>query len=187
MAVDTLLCTVGTSFLGNLNNIPADRENYLESKPGRDLGEIFLPAVQKLKEYRDAGRWEALGETLASLPESAMFCGAEINSIASRSEPSFPRHHYPGKFKEYVNKIWKETPWITNCYSVDYAGQRAIKGTGFHLREHHDEGGAHHPDRIIGTYIDRNNFKGRFVVNTTGRSREDLVWAVDYLNRKYGS
>jgi len=102
-----------------------------------------------------------------------------------REQPSFRDDHYPAGFKDHVNKVWRETPWITTCHSLPYDGQAALKRTGFHLVPGHMEGGRQIPDRIIGTYIDHTNFGARFAVLTTGSSRTDLIWAVDSLNQKF--
>lgn len=102
-----------------------------------------------------------------------------------RSAPSFRDDHYPEGFKQYVNKVWRETKWITTCHSLPYNGQQAIKRIGFHLVPSHIENGREVLDRIIGTYIDHTGFGARFAVLTTGTKITDLVWAVDMLNQRY--
>jgi hypothetical protein len=37
-------------------------------------------------------------------------------------------------FKDFVFKVWKETPWITNAHSLPYDKQKSIKGNGFYVR-----------------------------------------------------
>jgi len=104
-----------------------------------------------------------------------------------RRQPAFRDDHYPSGFKEFVNKVWRETSWITSCHSLPYSGQAAIRHhrTGFYLEPAHMENGHEEPDRIIGTYVDRNGFGARYEVLTTSIDRTDLIWAVDYLNRNY--
>lgn len=102
-----------------------------------------------------------------------------------RKPPSFPDDHYPEGFKEFVEKVWRETPWITRCVAKDYSGQAGIKRTGFDLR---DMGGDSRQEYvIIGTYVDRNGFGGRFEVMITSNRKADLIWAVDKLNQEFGS
>ncbi|MCL4514100.1 MAG: putative CRISPR-associated protein [Firmicutes bacterium] len=102
-------------------------------------------------------------------------------SAEERKPPTFRDDHYPAGFKEFVTKVWRETPWITRCFTKPYDGQASMKRTGFDLR---DEGGGHYV--IIGIYVDRSGFGGRFEVNTTSSRRSDLAWAVDQLNQKFG-
>ena len=109
------------------------------------------------------------------------------STLGMREVPSFRDDHYPAGFKDYVNKVWRKPPWITTCHSLPYGGQAAIKRTGFHLVPEHMEGGRLVPDRIIGTYVDGTGFGARFAVLTTGKSRTDLVWAIDNLNQKSDS
>ena len=97
-----------------------------------------------------------------------------------RKPPEFPVHHYPMGFKDYVRKVWSNTPWITRCVTEDYSGQAGMKKNGFNLRE--EPGGNF---VIIGIYVDHSGFAGRFKVLTTSAKRTDLVWAVDYLNQKF--
>lgn len=70
----TLLCTVGTSLLGNLQRL--------------DAGDRSIPDAPALKRAFDAGDWPQLGRVLARLEPTARFCGAEINTLAQlRNHP----------------------------------------------------------------------------------------------------
>ncbi|HHU98200.1 MAG TPA: putative CRISPR-associated protein [Petrimonas sp.] len=110
---------------------------------------------------------------------------ADLRSATSeeREVPRFPDHHYPNGFKQFVTKVWQETPWITRCVTVPYSKQEGMKKTGFYLRE----GTADDKPtwEIIGEYIDHEGFGGRFKVLTTADQYHDLVWAVDQLNQKF--
>ncbi len=106
-------------------------------------------------------------------------------SPETRKPPVFPNHHYPDGFQDYVKKIWNETPWITRCVAGDYSGQASMRKNGFDLRE--EPGSDSSSVAVIGTYVDRSSFAGRFKVLTTGTRRTDLVWAVDYLNQRFAS
>lgn len=106
-------------------------------------------------------------------------------SKEERKEPTFPDHHYPKGFKDYVKNIWYKTPWITRCVAEDYSGQGSMTKNGFHLRE--EPGDNHSNFVIIGTYVDNNGFAARFKVLTTGTRHDDLVWAVVQLNQKFAS
>ncbi|GIV81237.1 MAG: hypothetical protein KatS3mg051_0591 [Anaerolineae bacterium] len=89
--------------------------------------------------------------------------------------PRFSEHHYPKGFKDFVTKVWQETPWIVTAESCDYSGQKGIKGVGFQVRG----------EELFGTYQDRDNFGGRFKILTTATSLDGLIWAADQLNQKY--
>lgn len=70
-----LLCTVGTSLLGNL-----DRKFQRDDNKATDD-----PLLQRYA----AGDWAAVGKCLAAMPPSDPLCGAEINSIASMVEKGY--------------------------------------------------------------------------------------------------
>lgn len=93
---------------------------------------------------------------------------------SERKPPTFSDHHYPKGFQEFVQKLWRETPWIKTAQSRDYSGQRSIKGIGFEVRD----------ERLIGTYR-HDDFGARFEIFTTATTRDGLIWAADYLNQKY--
>ncbi len=104
----------------------------------------------------------------------------------ARKEPVFGNgHHSPDGFKDYVNKIWREVRWIKTCHSLSYHGQTAIKGKGFYL-ETGSVANVKLPGKIVGTYKNK-DFGARFAIIATAENQDDLIWAVDYLNRIYGS
>lgn len=97
-----------------------------------------------------------------------------------KEQPHFAGdHHYPMGFKEFVERVWRENQWIVTASSLPYGGQKAIKGTGFHVSESYD------PPRLIGTFEDKNNFGGRFLLDITDGSFRALTWAAHKLNEKY--
>ncbi len=106
-------------------------------------------------------------------PKPVNLIGAE-----RREEPSFSEHHYPKGFKEFVRKVWSETPWIVTAKPLSYEGQKGIKGIGFYVEEREDE------RYLVGTYKDK-DFGGRFRLWITDESPQALAWASDYLNREY--
>lgn len=86
MSIDTLLCTVGTSFLGNIRSVPDKHELFVKLRIGRDdaLNNVEWSQIKELGVCYKQGRWGKLGSLMAAaMPENAMICGAEINSIAS--------------------------------------------------------------------------------------------------------
>jgi putative CRISPR-associated protein (TIGR02619 family) len=127
------------------------------------IGEIYLTGF-RVRNPRPVKLRNALGE--------------------ERTPPSFPDHHYPDGFKDFVKKVWSETPWITRCIIRDYSKQAGMKRTGFELRD--EGGGASHDYTIIGIYVDRTSFGGRFEIKTTSNRQVDLIWAIDQLNQKFG-
>lgn len=94
-----------------------------------------------------------------------------------RRPPHFaPDHHYPKGFKEFVHKVWEETPWIKTAHSLPYDRQRAIRGVSFYVYE----------GKLIGTYQDEDRFGGRFAILTNAVTDDQLAWAADQLNTIYG-
>lgn len=104
-----------------------------------------------------------------------------VNLVAAeeRKPPTFRDDHYPTGFKEFVHKVCNQNRWIRAANSIPYDKQRAIKGTGFFVRQEGEE------LRLIGTFQDRNNFGARFRLHLTDQSLDALTWAADYLNRTY--
>jgi putative CRISPR-associated protein (TIGR02619 family) len=94
-----------------------------------------------------------------------------------RSDPSFTDDHFPKGFKEFVIKVWSETEWIKTTHTVPFEHQKAIKGTSFYVRE----------GKLLGTFQDKDKFGARFVILTNAEGEDQLAWAADQLNQKYGS
>ncbi len=97
----------------------------------------------------------------------------------NKKAPSFRNDHYPIGFKDFVEKVCEDTPWIVTANSLPYSGQKSIKGIGFHVREEDGK------KRLIGTFQDKNNFGARFWIHVTDESPVALAWAADTLNQKY--
>jgi putative CRISPR-associated protein (TIGR02619 family) len=93
-----------------------------------------------------------------------------------RREPSFRDDHYPIGFKDFVHKVWIENHWIKATHSMPYDRQKAIKGIGFYVRE----------GKLIGTFQDKDNFGARFEILTAAEGQDQLTWAADQLNQRYG-
>ena len=96
-----------------------------------------------------------------------------------KKPPHFRDDHYPEGFKEFVEKVWKETSWIVTTHSLPYDKQRSIKGIGFNVKE--IDGNY----KLVGTYRDNKDFGARFEITCTSDSSEDLIWAAGALNRSY--
>jgi putative CRISPR-associated protein (TIGR02619 family) len=94
-----------------------------------------------------------------------------------REGPAFRDDHYPKGFKDFVNKVWKENNWIKTIRSRDYDKQKSIKGIGFNVCQIDEK---YH---LVGTY--KKEFGARFELFLTDESQESLIWAADYLTRKY--
>ncbi|RMG24347.1 MAG: putative CRISPR-associated protein [Methanobacteriota archaeon] len=98
---------------------------------------------------------------------------------ADRKAPTFGNdHHYPKGFKEFVHKVWEENKWIKSIFTLPYAGQAAIKGTGFRVEDVGEE------VRLVGTFKSK-DFGARFQVILADDSMEALNWAALRLNEKY--
>lgn len=98
-------------------------------------------------------------------------------SDAERSQPTFRDDHYPKGFKEFVLKVYEETEWIKSCHSLPYDKQKAIKGIGFYV----------YKGKLVGTFQDKDNFGARFEILTNADGPDQLTWAADQLNQKYGA
>lgn len=109
--------------------------------------------------------WEAY---LTLHPESML----EPKSVTERNGCHFPPHHYPDGFKEYVEGVYNAYPsLISECHSIDHSGQGAIHGNLFYWRDH----------RLIGEYVDRNRFGGRFEIMTEARNELERRWVLNRL------
>jgi putative CRISPR-associated protein (TIGR02619 family) len=94
-----------------------------------------------------------------------------------KKNPSFSGdHHIPLGFKEFVQKVCREVDWIKTAHTLPYHKQKSIKGIGFYVWE----------GKLIGTYVDKDGFGARFEILTSAESVDQLAWAADELNQKYG-
>jgi len=90
-------------------------------------------------------------------------------------------HHVPAGFGRFLEKIYRENPWIVTCRSISYSGQAGIHGVGFKVKE---EGGK---ELIIGTYRDNKGFGARFLVEVRATDPRQVRWAARELNEKYAA
>jgi len=96
---------------------------------------------------------------------------------AERKPPTFRDDHFPSGFKDYVNDVWTQTPYIKTCHSVDYAGQRSIKHRRFHFRPANRE--------IVGEF-NLDNFGARFTVLTEAKTEAERNAVIQDLNERFG-
>ena len=135
-----------------LTEVPVNGESLYELSP---LGQIYLTGFR----IRN--------------PKPIALIEAE-----DRKPPTFGKgHHLPNDFKEFVHKVCDENIWIRTAHSINYAGQRAIKGIGFFVKQEEEN------LQLIGTF--RTNFGARFRLHITDQSLDALTWAADFLNQKY--
>lgn len=93
----------------------------------------------------------------------------------ARSGPSFRDDHYPEGFKDFVEKVWRETPYITGCHSLSYEKQAGIRDRRFYIRESDGQ--------IVGEY--RHEWGARFGINTTAQTAAQRVAVVLDLTERY--
>jgi putative CRISPR-associated protein (TIGR02619 family) len=98
-------------------------------------------------------------------------------ACVDRKAPSFRDDHYPKGFRDYVQKVWSEQPYIKHCHSLPYDRQQGIRNGRFYLRP---------DDTLVGEFQDKNNFGSRFAITTTATNRSQLLAAVLHLNTVYG-
>jgi putative CRISPR-associated protein (TIGR02619 family) len=99
-------------------------------------------------------------------------------SDQERKQPAFRDDHYPQGFQDYVNRVWRETPYIITCRSLPYDKQRGIGDRVFYIRSHDDE--------IVGEYQDKDRFGARFSIQTHAKSKPQKLAVVDNLTNRFG-
>ncbi len=103
-----------------------------------------------------------------------------LRPAIERKSPTFAGdHHLPIGFKEFAEKVWRETEWIVSLRTLPYYKQKSIKDIQFFVREEEDR------LRLVGAFADKDNFGARFLLRLTDESLPALTWAADFLNRKY--
>lgn len=148
----------------------------------REPDDALLPL---LDEIEDKGRryygLSAMGQIylegfrLRYPPEKTL---PEAVPTAEKQKPTFRDDHYPEGFKEYVRKVWSDASYVVSCHSLAYDRQNSIRSRVFYCRRHDDE--------IIGEYMDRNRFGGRFAVMTRANTKAQKMAVIDDLTRRFG-
>jgi len=86
----------------------------------------------------------------------------------------FRDHHYPAGFKEYVKKVYDTFPsLISECHSLPYSKNRSITRNRFYTKD----------GRIIGEYIDKDAFGGRFEIMTAATNELERKWVCKELTK----
>ena len=93
-----------------------------------------------------------------------------------KKDPSFRDDHYPKGFKEYVTKVWQESPYIKTCHSNPYDGQKGIKDRTFRIDRHNGE--------IVGEYRD-SSMGGRFAILTSAQTQAQKLAVISDLSMRY--
>ncbi|MBI3926995.1 MAG: hypothetical protein HY319_15775 [Armatimonadetes bacterium] len=94
--------------------------------------------------------------------------GALPPAAASRKPPTFGGgHHQPSGFKDFVDKVWRDSSDVTTCYSQAYDGQPGIR------------------DRRFREYADRSGFGSRFAVVTIAETLTQKTAVVPDLNQRF--
>jgi hypothetical protein len=92
--------------------------------------------------------------------------------------PSLRDDHYPDGFEGFLRKVWREQPYVVHCRTLAYDGQPGIRARRFYQRANDGE--------IVGEYLDRSCFGGRFLVQTTASTPAQHLAVVAHLNQVYG-
>jgi len=91
-----------------------------------------------------------------------------------RRDCHFRDDHYPKGFKEYVEKVYSTFPsLISECHSLPFSGQKGITNNRFYIKE----------GRIIGEYIDKDAFGGRFEIMTAATNELERKWICKELTK----
>jgi putative CRISPR-associated protein (TIGR02619 family) len=132
--------------------ITIDGKQYVELTA---LGQVYLDG------------WRLRHPPEKTLPQAAI----------DRKQPRFAGdHHRQQGFEEYVEKVWRETPYITGGITADYGGQRGIRDRSFRVQN----------DEVVAEYRDPSGFGGRFIFHTTAVNAIQRAAVADDLNRRYG-
>jgi len=163
--------------------------NYLLQleEPGSSLD--YVPEDEALLNLLDMITED--GQSLCSLSPLGQIC---LTSFLQRHPPdkTLPRpatseehkatrlrdDHYPKGFAEFVEKIAKECPYVTQCVSLDYAGQASIRHARFYTRLNDAE-------VIVGEYQDKDDFGARFQIKTTAATARERDAVLIDLTRRY--
>ena len=90
-----------------------------------------------------------------------------------RNGCNFRDDHYPIGFREHVNKVYNTAvDFINECHSLPYDHQKSIKQIRFYEKT----------SKIIGEYVDKNQFGARFEILTEAHNSLERLWIIDYLN-----
>lgn len=96
---------------------------------------------------------------------------------SERKAPTFgDDHHYPAGFKDYVNRVWRETPYAISCNSESYSGQRAIRDKRFRVAS---------DGKIIGEYRS-GGFGARFEIRAHAESPLQRTAVILDLAQRFG-
>lgn len=138
------------------------------------LQESFLPLLEWVEEDNSKlFSLSALGmvywEAFRSLNPNIALKPARVKE---RKGCHFRDDHYPKAFIQHVKKFYSTFPeYISECHSLPYSGQKAIKNR-FYTNE----------NRIIGEYLDRNHFGGRFEIMNTSENELERQWLLNHFN-----
>lgn len=97
---------------------------------------------------------------------------------AEKRSPSLRDDHYPDGFEAFMRKLWRDQPYVVHCRTLPYDGQPGIRERRFYRRAHDGE--------IVGEYLDRARFGGRFLIQTTASTPAQHLAVVAHLNQVYG-
>ena len=84
--------------------------------------------------------------------------------------------HFPDGFREYLERICRDNPFVAGCHSLPYDKQRGIRDRSFRVRD----------GEIVAEYVDRSGFGARASLLTTAKRPVELAVAAQYLNERYG-
>lgn len=85
--------------------------------------------------------------------------------------------HYPIGFAQYVDKLFSECAYITQCVSLPYDGQASIRHARFYCQPN--------TEVIVGEYQDKDKFGARFRINTTATTARERYAVIADLTRRY--
>lgn len=104
----------------------------------------------------------------------------DLVEAKSKEPPHFPGgQNFPEAFRDFVEKVCRETDWVVTGRALHYGLQDAIGGVGFHVSHRHN------PPKLVGIYQDQKSFGGTFLLELTDESFPALTWAAVLLNQRY--
>jgi putative CRISPR-associated protein (TIGR02619 family) len=149
----------------DLKRLMPDFQNFFET---------IYPMLDEIEEGKDRlYGLSALGmvywEAFKSLNQGVTLKPAPVTT---RKGCHFPEHHYSIDFRDYVKRVYEAFPeMISECHSLPHSGQRGINQNRFYLKQ----------NRILGEYVDRNNFGARFEIMTAATNELERLWVIEQL------
>lgn len=160
--------------------VHVEHNGVIEADPA-DIDEEIRPLLEEIPGDHGKRLWELgpIGQIFLDGFRERFASPRQLPQAAEAHErrpPKFRDHHLPDNFKDYVMRVWQDTPYVKHAYDIGYEKQQSLVNRDFYIR----------PDgAIIGTYNDRKNFGGRFALLTTAETPQQKHAAMLDLAQRF--